>query len=534
MTLIFRSPAEFEQEVILRFRDGWSVRRLTRHFGISRNTVRRILRAHHARRAAGHDMLPSKVSRASKLDAFTGKIQEELKKFPHITGVRLLEKLQDEGFTGGRTILREYLMKVRAPQQEPVIRFETLPGQQGQMDWSPYTLRFTRTGKAEVLCFSYILGFSRRQFIAFTLKRDFFTLIRRHQDAFDHYGGVPRECLYDNEKTVVLRWEAGRPVFNPAFTAFITHYDCRPVACRPGHPETKGKIEAPFRYVEGNLLGGREFQDLEDLRATARWWLAEKSDRHIHATTKRPPIELFLEQEQEALLPLPRAPYDSSEVTLALCDGEGYVRFQTNRYAVPMGHIGDLLSLKATENEILIYSPEIELLARHERQPAGRGLKIRGSIPDPVKKERYGLEPVKEAFLALGEAAGEFLAGLTNKVPRSVGFHARLILSLKEQYSSGDIHLALQHALRYGAFDAKAIERILGARAEPRTLESVRNERARQELEKALPKIVQTSLSDFGFLFQPQEETHGNETGNPNEDQGPPGNPEAGGDPTGS
>jgi transposase len=159
------------------------------------------------------------------------------------------------------------------------------------MDWSPYTIKFT-TGTLKVQCFSYILGFSRRHFIDFTLRRDFFTLIRRHQDAFAHFGGVPAQCLYDSEKTVVLRWEAGRPVINPAFAAFITHC-VRPVICRRDGRETKGKVERPFQYVEGNLLCGREFRDLDDLRAQARWWLREKSDTHLHETTGRPPLELF-------------------------------------------------------------------------------------------------------------------------------------------------------------------------------------------------------------------------------------------------
>ena len=70
------------------------------------------------------------------------------------------------------------------------------------MDWSPYTIPFTRSGKCTVQCFSYILGFSRRQYIDFTTHRDFYSLIRRHQDAFQYYGGVPKECLYDSEKKI--------------------------------------------------------------------------------------------------------------------------------------------------------------------------------------------------------------------------------------------------------------------------------------------------------------------------------------------
>jgi transposase len=512
---------ELEQALILMHHEGRAIRELCRQFHLGRNTVRRILRAHAQRRDRGHDLLTPKLRRASKVDGFEPEIKTLLEKYPDITGQRIYEELKETGYAGGISILRERLQKLRPPKREPVIRFETDPGQQGQMDWSPYTIPFVRTGKSQVLCFSYILGFSRRQYIDFTTSRDFYSLIRRHQDAFQYYGGVPQECLYDNEKTVVLRWECGRPVFNPAFTAFITHYQCKPIACRQGRAETKGKIEAPFKYVEGNLLNGRDFQDLEDLRAIARWWLKEKSDLHIHDTTRHSPLELFA---QERLQPLPLHPYDSSEVALRVCGPDDYIEFETNHYSVPSGNIADILTLKATEHEILIYSPEIDLIARHERYPAGLGKKV--DHPDHLKtrKRRYGLEPIREAFLELGDLAEAFLKGLTERYPRNCGFQARFILRMKEHYQSEDIHRAIEHALRYQAFEARAIERILRAKALPRTLESVRNERARQELQKALPKITQRPLDQYSDLLREENDHAG---GDPDQNPTPSGDLEA-------
>jgi transposase len=518
------SREEFEHALVIMHNEGWSIRSLCRYFHTSRNAVRRILRAHEKQRNQGHDILKKRLKRVSKLDAYEPEMKRILEHYPKITAVRLHEELKEAGFTGGITILRERLADMR-PRREPVIRFETGPGRQGQMDWSPYTVPFSRTGKATVQCFSYILGFSRRQYIDFTPRRDFFSLIRRHEDAFQYYQGVPRECLYDNEKTVVLRWEAGKPVFNPAFTAFITHYNCKPVACRPGRPETKGKIEAPFNYIESNLLGGREFEDLEDLRAVARWWLREKADLHVHRTTGKPPIELF---EEEQLQPLPLHPYDTSEVALRVCDAEGFVAFETNRYSVPSDYIADILSIKATEHEILIYSPEIDCIAGHERVPAGQGRKVEDPGHFATKRVRYGLEPVREAFLALGEAAEEFLRGLVEKHPRNSGFHARYILRMKEHYESGDIHGAIEHALKHHAFDGYAVERILRARAQVRTLESVRNDQARRDLEKTLPKIAQRSLSEYSEFLEKDDE--GDTRRDPHEDQRPSEDPEIGRD----
>src|SRR4030066_2532068 len=119
-----------------------------------------------------------------------------------------------------------------------------------------------------------------------------------------------------------------------------------------------------------------------------------------------------------------------------------------------------------------------------------------------------------------------FLKGLTERHPRNCGFQARHILRMKEHYQSEDIHRAIEHAMRYQAFEARAIERILRAQATPRTLESIRNERARQELKKALPKITQRPLDQYSELLREDQDHDG---GNPDKDQATSRYPEASG-----
>ena len=356
------------------------------------------------------------------------------------------------------------------------------------MDWSPYALRFADGRKETVLCFSYILGYSRRQYIDFTLRRDFHTMIRRHRDAFEYFGGVSRHCLYDGEKTVLIRWEGGYPVYNPAFVAFCTHYHCRPVGCKVGRPQTKGKVERPFQYVENNLLAGRTFTDLEDLRRTAKWWLAEKSDTHINDTTRRSPLDLFLEAEAAALQSLPMTSYDTCEVALRVGTVGGFVEWETNRYSIPYAHVGAILTVKATEKEVHLYDGDLVPLGSHARLPRGSRQSVESPQHRAVKSDRYGLEPVKDAFLGLGPTASAFLEGLTSKNRHHCGYHARYILALKETYHSDDILKSVAHALAYGAFESMAVERILTAKATPRTLESLRDEIALRRLQDSLPR----------------------------------------------
>jgi transposase len=503
--------ADLENRIVSMHANGWGIRALARRFEMGRNTIRRILRGNEARRDRGHDALDGerKIRRPSKLDEYRPVVERLLEEFPDITGVRLHEELVEAGFDGGKSIVYDFLGRTRPrPKKEPVVRFETEPGFQGQMDWSPYKIDFAEGGRREVLCFSYILGHSRRQYADFTLDRKFHTLIRRHRDAFAYFGGVPRTCLYDGEKTVVLRREAGHPVFNPAFSAFATHYGFRPVACRPGRAQTKGKVEKPFQYIETNLLNGRKFKDFADLRSTARWWLAERNDTRIHATTGASPLQLFLEREKPALLPLPANPYDCSEVALRVCGPDGFVEHDTNFYSVPFEYVFDILTVKAAEEEIFVYSPDLVRIARHERRPLG----AREKTEDPRHrfggKARYGLEPVREAFLRLGGNAADFLDGLERAHPRNCGFQARSILRLKESYRCEDIDAALGHAVKYRAFDGKSAERILKAKAKPRTLESTAREKAERILEN-LPEVKQRPLSEYSRLLGGKENRDG-------------------------
>jgi hypothetical protein len=251
--------------------------------------------------------------------------------------------------------------------------------------------------------------------------------------------------------------------------------------------------------------------------------MRERSDPHIHDTTGQPPIELFMEQEESALQPLPLHPYDSSEVVLRVCRFDGLIEFETNFYSVPYEYGADILAVKATEHEIFIYSPELDMIAHHERLPAGLGEKIEKIEHRGSKRVRYGLETVKDAFLALGDAAEYFLKALKEKYPRHCGFHARYILRMKEEYNCDDINKALSHANRYQAFDSKAIERILKVKANKRTLESHRRQRAKEELKKALPPIKQRSLDEYDVLFKNEDQDDGNKsahtTGNSDQDQ---------------
>jgi hypothetical protein len=174
---------------------------------------------------------------------------------------------------------------------------------------------------------------------------------------------------------------------------------------------------------------------------------------------------------------------------------------------VPYEYIADILTVKATENEIIVYSPELRVIAHHERKPMGACKKVEDPEHRKSEKVRYGLEPVKAAFLSLGDSAQAFLDGLKGRHRHHCGFQARYILRLKERYHCEDIHAALVHAAKYYAFDGKAVQRILKARHAPRRLERM-SSRSASQCAALLPEIKQRPLEAYSGLLKEAGNDH--------------------------
>lgn len=478
--------ADLENLVVSLAERGWSMRRIARELQMSRNTARRVMARVTRARQEGHSALPpARGRRASVLDAHADTIAELLDRYPDISAVRLHEELSTRGFHGGYTIVKQELRRRRPlPKKEPVQRFETGPGAQGQQDWSPYTIDFTETGEQQVQCFSFILGFSRRQFIHFTERQDFYALIRQHVATGDHYGGMPEEVLYDNQATIVLRREAGRPIYQPAFLAFATHYGFRPHALQPRTPEQKGKIERPFQYVEGNCLNARTFRNLAHLNEHAAWWMANVSDKHKHDTTGERPIDRFV-REVDHLKPLPARPYDTAEVGYRVVTDSGFVSWQGTPYAVPWAHVLDLVVVRATDTEVIVHGDDLRIIARHARMPRGHVDPVGETDYHPPRRVRHDVDALVARIAELGDAGVAFGVGVCQG-QRTRGHHLAEVLALRERYDADDLVVALERAVRYRAFDARVVARILETSATPRvlpdTLEAAAHRRLREDI----------------------------------------------------
>ena len=302
-----------EQAVEIRVmaRRGEGLRAIARQVGCSRNTVRRYLRDEEARRYAARDPRPCKLD--DYKEYLGARIEQARPRW--IPATVLLREIRDRGYDGGITQLRDWLLAMKQPQPDPVVRFETPPGQQMQADFT-----HVRRGRDPLLALVATLGYSRASYVTFGAREDASALCDGLRGAFDYFGGVPEHVLFDNTKAVVIErdaYGAGRHRWNDEMNEFAESCGFRPRLCRPYRAKTKGKVERFNSYLKGSFVlplassleASGLWLDVDVANRHVRRWLDEVANVRIHGTTGVAPMTL-LPDERAVMLPAPalRAP----------------------------------------------------------------------------------------------------------------------------------------------------------------------------------------------------------------------------------
>lgn len=288
--------------------EGLTKTAIAQRLGVSRGIVHHWIKTGQLTRDVDAAPVRQAALRATKLDAYKPIITDRLTTYPELSAVRLFDEVKAAGYLGGITQVRDYVARVRPrPEPEPVVRFETAPGHQAQVDFAEFRFPW---GKRYALV--VVLAYSRLLWLKFYSRQTLATLIAGLEEAFAYLGGVPAELLFDQLKAVILedaRAEGGKILENPEFLRFAHHWGFRIRACRPYRAKTKGKVERPIRYVRGNFVYGREFVGDADLDAQCRRWLDDVANVRVHRTTSAVPRERFEAEERVRLQPLAAASY---------------------------------------------------------------------------------------------------------------------------------------------------------------------------------------------------------------------------------
>ena len=344
---------------------------IARRLDLDRKTVRRCLR----------QVTWQPYTRPARADTLLGPHADWLQaRAPQVQdSARILfqELRHDHGYRGSYDTVKLFVQPLRAARlsaERALVRFETPPGLQSQIDWGTATLRF-RHQPAVRHIFVLTLGYSRRSAYLPCPNETLPQFLDAHERAFEYFGGHTREHLYDRPRTICQGTQRGRILWNPTFRAFADYWGFEPRLCQPYRAQTKGKVESGVKYFKRNFLPGRRFIDDRDLEEQLAQWMAEIADVRIHGTTHERPRDRFV-QEQPALIATAIQPSFrlAARVTRIVAD-DYLVSFDTNRYSVPFTLIGQTVEVQRRDGHVEVFHRD-QLVAAHPVLPGKYQLRI--------------------------------------------------------------------------------------------------------------------------------------------------------------
>ena len=435
-----------------------SERRIARQLNLSRGSVKRALMG-----------LPSQRSpreTVSKLDSFKSSVGEILDDYPKLSGLRIFEKLKALGYTGGITILRDFLKDIRGIKHEAYVRYETAPGEEAQVDWGNFDAFPFGNSFRKVYFFVMVLGYSRKLYVEFTTSQSLETFLACHLRAFKYFGGIPKRILYDNLRSVVIRRWVEHIQYNKRFLEFSGYYLFEPKATGVAKPHEKGKVESGVGYVKKNFLAGRTFKDFADLESQRGEWL-KYADRRKHGTTGEIPEERF-QKEKDYLIPLPPRDYDTTIPIQVKAYHDCRLKFDCNYYSVPSKYIFLPLLLRANKCQIKIFHRE-NCIAVHKRS-----YEKNQKIDEPkhfkellkIKKAARDSK-LRDRFFSIDPCCSQYFEGLLQLDPpigragKDLKLGIRQIMQQADLYGIYEVAQAVGKALEHKAFGAVYVKNII-------------------------------------------------------------------------
>jgi transposase len=357
--------------------DGVSQREIARRLGINRRTVRRMLES---------DEPPSyrRAARGSKVDRFEPVIRATLEECPDIKAPRMTDILRDDcGYEGSVDIVKRRLRELRPPSERPAQRTGYRPGQVLQLDWLELPTRPRFAGRERrVYALLGTLPYSAAQSAHFSFDMTAESFLEGHVRILDWLGGVPRECVYDNLRSVVARRERKVVHWNRRFLHLRGHYAFHATACTPQTPREKGSVEGGVRHLKTGFWPARRIASLADLDEQYADWRDRICNRRLHSTG-RFLVDERLAAERAALRPLPPERFDYSYARESRVPLDGYLRYRQSFYRAPEALVHQRACLRADRDAVWIEHRGQEVARYPRSYEPGSWLPAPGLRPEP-------------------------------------------------------------------------------------------------------------------------------------------------------
>ncbi len=440
-------------------RDGLKSCQIANALSLDRRTVDRYINAKR--------YLPRKTTpRKSKLDPFKDTIIRMLEKHSY-SAKQIFQRIQEDGFDGGVTIVEDYVRKVRPPKTKAFLKLVFMPGECAQVDWGSYGTVKVGSTTRRLSFFVMVLCHSRMMYVEFTVSQTMEHFLGCHLNAFQFFGCVPQKIMVDNLKSAVLKRIVGKsPVFNPRYLDFAEYYGFSIVACNVGKGNEKGQVESGVGYVKKNLLNGLDISDFKVMKSVTQNWLDTIANVRVHGETGKKPLDRFLDEKQY-LQSLPAEPYDIGIVKQMRASRQFRITIDSNRYSVPAQLAGVGLTVKKYPDRLCFYH-ENKQVARHIRSYDRHKDFEHPDHPKELLAQRKKAKDQKifMRFLSLSEKAQEYYLQLEQR-RMNPAHHIRQIVALSEIYSKELVAIAIEDAFTFSAFSCDYIANLLEQRSRP-------------------------------------------------------------------
>jgi transposase/DUF971 family protein len=407
------------------------------------------------------------VIRTSKLDPYKPCILRMLDQHPY-SAQQILREIRKQGYPGGRSIVQEYVSRVRPVKKKAYGTLHFAPGECAQVDWGHAGSVRVGNTRRRLSFFVMVLGQSRMMYLEFTLSEQMEHFLGAHRNAFEFFEGVPEKVMVDNLKSAVLEHpRGGVPRYHPRYLDLAAHYGFEPRACNVRAPHEKGLVERAVSYVRESFLNGLSPESFGPINPQARLWLDEVANLRVHKELGERPIDRFEAAERKALSPLPIHPYDIGVEKPVSASSQFRVVLDTNRYSVPAEYAGRRLLLRTYPDRVLLYHGH-KLIAEHPRSYQRRKDILNEDHQRALLAHRKNAKEQQalSRLLRLSPQAEVFVQGLQDRRLRSRN-HIIKIASLIDRYGEEALRRALEDAVDFEAYSSDYILNLLEQRTRP-------------------------------------------------------------------